>query len=66
MWDNENDKFYLVNYNEKVYMMIACKNTNYYELCRHLYCQMWSYHKEYVENTFRLVDRIAQIDGCEL
>lgn len=66
-WDTETDEFYLVNFQEKVYMKIAEKGSIYYELCRRLYCSRWSCAESLykVVSTFKKVDRIEQIDGSE-
>lgn len=64
-WDN--DVFYLVNFQEKRYMKISENGSQYYELCRHLYCHRWEFAEESYKilSTFRKVDRLEQIDGTE-
>lgn len=66
-WDSQNDVFYLVNFQEKRYMKIAEKGSQYYELCRHLYCSRWEFAETSYKilSTFRKVDRLSQIDGTE-
>ena len=65
--DRNNDIYYFVNFQEERYMKIAEKGSQYYELCRHLYCNNWEYayirHK--ILSTFKKVDRLMQIDGTE-
>ncbi|MBE7114342.1 hypothetical protein ACTFR8_23840 [Bacillus cereus group sp. MYBK15-3] len=66
-WDRETDEYYLVNFQEKRYMKIAEKGSKYYELCSHLYCNSWDMAENSYKilSTFRKVDRLRQIDGCE-
>ncbi|MNO10561.1 hypothetical protein D3C76_00990 [compost metagenome] len=65
--DQENDVFYLVNFQERRYMKIAEKGSQFYDLCQRLYCTNWKYAEcNYkIISTFRKVERLAQIDGCE-
>lgn len=66
-YDHDNDVFYLVNFNEERYMQIAEKGSIYYSLCRRLYCSRWDFVDKYFPEilTFKKVDRLEQIDGCE-
>lgn len=66
-WDRKNNIYYLVNFQEKRYMKIAEKGSQYYDLCIRLYCKGWEFAEENYKilSTFRKVDRLAQIDGSE-
>lgn len=65
--DHDNDVFYLVNFQEKRYMKIAEEGSTYYPLCRRLYCSRWDFVEKYYPEilSFKLVDRLEQIDGSE-
>jgi hypothetical protein len=60
-------EFYLVNFQEKVYMKIATKNSQFYPLCEHLYCHNWEYAESVykVLSTCREVFNLYEIDGSE-
>lgn len=66
-YDKENDVFYLVNFQERRYMKLAEKGNPFYELCYHLYCDNWEHAESRYKiiSTFRLVERLAQIDSSE-
>lgn len=66
-WDRDADEYYLVNFEEKRYMKIADKGSKYYELCSNLVCKSWGMaEKSYkILSTFRKVDRLRQLSGCE-
>lgn len=63
-WDDDNDIFFLVSFQERKYFEIG-KDSPFYKLCRHLYCGRWNFVKTDIENNYRKVDRIEQIDGTE-
>lgn len=65
--DRDNNIYYLVNFQEKRYMQIAHEGSKYYELCSHLYCKNWEHAEKFysIISTFKKVERLAQIDGCE-
>ncbi|MNB84032.1 hypothetical protein D3C81_384620 [compost metagenome] len=63
-YDSKSNVYYLVNFQEQRYIELPEK---FYELCQHLYCSNWEYAEcNYkIISTFKKVERLAQIDGCE-
>lgn len=67
-YDRENDIFYLVDFQEKRFMKIAEKGSQYYELCRCFPYLRWYPDQEPVKtiiSSFQKVDTLDRFSGRE-
>ena len=57
--------FYIVNFQEKVYFKIT-KESKYYDLFIHLYCNDWDFYKEKILSLeIKEIFNVNQLDGGE-
>lgn len=59
-WDNEEDVFYYVNYQEQGYIAITPENKELYHFISNIFCNRWRERPEIIK-TFRLVEDIKDI-----